>query len=237
MNMLNLGTSRKPSTAMPQAETMERSWTLGFLAEGPSCSPKSAGSRSTQRSTLKAEMPTIFERSTLLRVQVMTLAKRLIEVSVSSIASSSAGVTRSTLLRRTRSAKATCCTASLTAPSGLTSSRCALTCFASARQMTASMTKLSSIHWFDLIVAMIGAGSARPVVSRRTQSNCFRFSTREPSVRTRSPRIEQHAHPLSILIRSSLVAMFSPTSFSSMLISPYSFSITQIRLSFCSFRM
>mmetsp|Transcript_23057 Transcript_23057/g.91436 ORF Transcript_23057/g.91436 Transcript_23057/m.91436 type:complete len:254 (+) Transcript_23057:620-1381(+) len=253
MNMLNLGTSSMPSTETPHDETIERSWTfLGFLgafspslpvplsssvASPSAASPNKSGSRSTQRSTSNELMPMIFERSTLERSAVKTTANWLMPAMRALIAASSSGDTKSTLFKMMRSAKATCCTASLTAPSGLTSSRCAATCFASARQTTESISKLSSIHWFDLIVEMIGAGSARPVVSSMTASNCVRFCTSEPSVRTRSPRIEQHAHPLSIWMRSSLEAMFSVTSFSSMLISPYSFSMTQIRFSRCSVNM
>mmetsp|Transcript_702 Transcript_702/g.2064 ORF Transcript_702/g.2064 Transcript_702/m.2064 type:complete len:293 (+) Transcript_702:119-997(+) len=233
MKMLNLGTSRKPSTEMPTDATIERSWT--FFS--PSCLSKRTGSMSTQRSMSNDEMPMIFERSTRDRSHSMTSAKLLMAAMRARIAAFSSGDTRSTLLRRILSENATCCTASFTAPSGFSSSRCALTCFAEARQTTASMRKLSSIHWFDLSVAMMGAGSASPVVSSMMASNCARFSTSDPSVRTRSPRMEQHAQPLSIWIRSSFEAMFSETSFSSMLISPNSFSMTQMRLSRCSVRM
>mmetsp|Transcript_12322 Transcript_12322/g.40320 ORF Transcript_12322/g.40320 Transcript_12322/m.40320 type:complete len:236 (+) Transcript_12322:320-1027(+) len=235
MNMLNLGTSRKPSTAMPQDETMDRSWTF-FWPSAPS-TPKSTGSSSVHRSTSKDDTPTIFDRSTIDRSHVMISAKWLMVLTRAVIAASSSSFTRSTLLSSTLSQKAICCTASFTAPSGFTSSRWLWTCFADARHSTESMTKLSSIHWLLFSVAMIGAGSARPVVSSMTASNCVRFSTRPPSVRTRSPRMEQHAQPLSIWMRSSFDAMFSLTSFSSMLISPNSFSMTQMRLSRCSVRM
>mmetsp|Transcript_22663 Transcript_22663/g.68007 ORF Transcript_22663/g.68007 Transcript_22663/m.68007 type:complete len:234 (-) Transcript_22663:278-979(-) len=233
MKMLNLGTSRKPSTEMPTDATMDRSWTFS----SPSWTPKSTGSILVTVSMLKDWMPMIFVRSTRDRSVSMTSANWLMARRRLRMTPSSSGVTRSTLFRRILSENATCCCASFTAPSGFSSSKCAAMCLADARQTTASMAKLSSIHWFDLSVAMMGAGSARPVVSSMTASNCWRFSTREPSVRTRSPRMEQQAQPLSIWIRSSLEAMFSETSFSSMFISPNSFSITQMRLSRCSVRM
>ncbi len=50
---------------------------------------------------------------------------------------------------------------------------------------------------------MMGAGSARPVVSRRMASNFLRCDDSCPSVRMRSPRTEQHTQPLSMVMRSS----------------------------------
>ena len=54
-------------------------------------------------------------------------------------AASSVSDTKSILFSRMRSAKATCCTASLTTPSGFSSSRCRPMCLASARQRMESM--------------------------------------------------------------------------------------------------
>mmetsp|Transcript_8276 Transcript_8276/g.27238 ORF Transcript_8276/g.27238 Transcript_8276/m.27238 type:complete len:233 (+) Transcript_8276:371-1069(+) len=232
MNILNFGTSRKPSTAMPHEETMDRSCTVPEKSP-----PNNLGSSSVQRSMLNEARPMSCERSTTDRVELMITAKPLMDWIVSWMDWSSSAVTRSHLFSRMRSAKATCWTASLTAPSGLISSKWRRTFFASARQMTESIRKLSSIHWFDLSVARMGAGSASPVVSNITASNCLRLGMMPESVRTKSPRMLQHAQPLSICTRSSLDAMFSETSFSSMLISPNSFSMTQMRFPFCSFRI
>ena len=83
----------------------------------------------------------------------------------------------------------------------------------------------------------MGAGSASPVVSRSTASKSFRRSLSPMSAFTRSPRTVQHAQPLSIEMSSSADEMFSATSAWSMLTAPNSFSITQIFLPCCSFRM
>ena len=52
----------------------------------------------------------------------------------------------------------------------LSSSRWARTCLASARQITESIMKLSSIHWFDLSVAMMGACVMARKKARRAES-------------------------------------------------------------------
>jgi len=57
----------------------------------------------------------------------------------------------------------------------------------------------------------MGAGSARPVVSRMMASNFLRVAESCPRVRIRSPRTEQHTQPLSIVIRSSGASIDSAT--------------------------
>ena len=88
-----------------------------------------------------------------------------------------------------------------------------------------------------LNVNTMGDGSARPVVSMMIAWNSLRRATSIPNVRTKSPRTEQHTHPLSMVMMSSFAARFSSTKSPSICTSPNSFSITQIFQSFCSFRM
>ena len=88
-------------------------------------------------------------------------------------------------------------------PEEMLVAKTAFTCFASATHTTESILKLSEIHGLEWIVPMMGAGSASPVVSRKTASKLLRRSTSEPSVLMRSPRTEQHAQPFSIVTRSS----------------------------------
>mmetsp|Transcript_128 Transcript_128/g.332 ORF Transcript_128/g.332 Transcript_128/m.332 type:complete len:330 (-) Transcript_128:396-1385(-) len=203
-----------------------------------SCSPSScslsySSSASAIRSREKALMPRILSRGTReFRVSICS-AKELIEPTVSLSSFISARLTRSVLLSRILSAKATCCTASLTVPSGRTSLIWSLRNMESTRQTTPSTRKWVMISgcWK---VFMIGAGSARPVVSNMTMSNFSSFFLSPCSERTRSPRTVQQAQPLSMLITSSATFMFSATRPVSMLIAPNSFSMTQIFLPWSS---
>ncbi len=53
---------------------------------------------------------------------------------------------------------------------------------------------------FVWTVYMMGAGSARPVVSRRMAWKSFRRDASWPRVRTRSPRTEQQTAPLALAV-------------------------------------
>mmetsp|Transcript_11058 Transcript_11058/g.16677 ORF Transcript_11058/g.16677 Transcript_11058/m.16677 type:complete len:283 (-) Transcript_11058:132-980(-) len=202
-----------------------------------SSSSSRSGSMSVQRSRLKAPWLRISPRSTTLRLVSRRVAVWLMLRISSLTAASSSALTRSSLFSTMRSAKATCCTASLTAPSGLTSRRWAVTFLASTRHTMQSILKLSWIVVSLLKVWMIGAGSASPVVSRRMAWKSFRRAARELRVRTRSPRTVQQTHPLSMLTMSSLDLICSCTSPSSMLTSPNSFSMIAMRHSFCFVKM
>mmetsp|Transcript_22019 Transcript_22019/g.49678 ORF Transcript_22019/g.49678 Transcript_22019/m.49678 type:complete len:381 (+) Transcript_22019:595-1737(+) len=161
-------------------------------------------------------------------------AKLLIDFSRSSTRTRSASETRSVLLRSIRSAKATCSTASFSAPSGFSSSRCCSMCFASisvtipsrrANSLTASSTKK---------VCATGAGSAMPVVSITIPSSLSlpdltRFAS---LLRTtmRSCRTVQQMQPfiISMISSSACILVFFERRASSMPISPNSFSMTAI---------
>mmetsp|Transcript_47718 Transcript_47718/g.116156 ORF Transcript_47718/g.116156 Transcript_47718/m.116156 type:complete len:284 (+) Transcript_47718:345-1196(+) len=149
----------------------------------------------------------------------------------------SSGVTRSILLSRILSAKATCCTASLTTPSARTSSRCCLMCLESTRHRIASMRNAIPTSGRELNVKATGAGSAMPVVSMMTASYFSFLRERVWNALTRSPLTVQHTHPLSIEITSSLACRLSVTRLLSMLTSPNSFSMTAIFLPCLSCRM
>ena len=75
-----------------------------------------------------------------------------------STAASSASSTRSILLRRTRSAKASCSTASFSTPSGLSSSRCCTRCLASTTVRMASRRSLAWSSSCTKKVCATGAG-------------------------------------------------------------------------------
>mmetsp|Transcript_24604 Transcript_24604/g.33712 ORF Transcript_24604/g.33712 Transcript_24604/m.33712 type:complete len:281 (+) Transcript_24604:786-1628(+) len=149
---------------------------------------------------------------------------------------------RSILFTSKRSAKATCSTASFSAPSGFSSSRCCSMCLASMR-----VTIPSSLKYFWIVsstknVCATGAGSAMPVVSITTASSWSPFSRRFTSffsTSIRSWRTVQQTHPLSIsTISSSLCAcMFFFRRASSIPTSPNSFSITAIFRPCCCVRM
>mmetsp|Transcript_15840 Transcript_15840/g.26943 ORF Transcript_15840/g.26943 Transcript_15840/m.26943 type:complete len:278 (+) Transcript_15840:652-1485(+) len=198
-----------------------------------SSSSSKSGSMSVQWSRLKADWFRILPKSTTLRLVSMICAVWLM-LSISTFtAASSSAFTRSNLFSTMRSANATCCTASLTASSGLTSCRWEVTFFASTRHTMQSMRKLSWIVTSLLNVWMMGAGSASPVVSRTIAWKSLRRLARSLSVRTRSPRTVQHTQPLSMEMMSSLALICSITKPSSMFTSPNSFSMIAIRHSFC----
>mmetsp|Transcript_85838 Transcript_85838/g.228821 ORF Transcript_85838/g.228821 Transcript_85838/m.228821 type:complete len:200 (-) Transcript_85838:936-1535(-) len=118
----------------------------------------------------KEPRPSSSSRFTRLRSHSIILATALMERTVFLTSSFSSGVTRSTLLRRILSAKATCCTASFTTPSSRTSSRCCLMCLASTTHRIASTRYSIPTSGLELKVKATGAGSAMPVVSMMTLS-------------------------------------------------------------------
>mmetsp|Transcript_30087 Transcript_30087/g.59747 ORF Transcript_30087/g.59747 Transcript_30087/m.59747 type:complete len:246 (-) Transcript_30087:168-905(-) len=158
-------------------------------------------------------------------------AKALMVLILAVTLSMSAAVTRSTLFRMMRSANASCSTASFSAPSGLTSSRCCSTCFASTRVIMPS--KRAKVFTFSSTkkVCATGAGSAIPVVSMTMPSRRVpvrTFSASFSRTTTRSCRTVQQMQPfiISMISSSACMRVFFLRSSSSMPTSPNSFSIT-----------
>mmetsp|Transcript_3948 Transcript_3948/g.6752 ORF Transcript_3948/g.6752 Transcript_3948/m.6752 type:complete len:239 (-) Transcript_3948:540-1256(-) len=152
MKELNTTSSRSPSNMRPTEPTPERSWifllVFRFLESGSKafpCSPSSSSSRRNSGSTssvfsIENEFtPRMRARSTVEFRHSMSSANLLTELMVPRTSASSSALTRSVLLRSTRSANATCCTASFTALSGFTSSRCCLMCLQSTRHKIESI--------------------------------------------------------------------------------------------------
>mmetsp|Transcript_12722 Transcript_12722/g.32507 ORF Transcript_12722/g.32507 Transcript_12722/m.32507 type:complete len:237 (+) Transcript_12722:751-1461(+) len=155
----------------------------------------------------------------------------------STFASSASSVTRSILLSSSRSANATCSTASFSAPSGFSSSRCCVTCFASTRVTMPSRRANSLIDSSMKNVCATGPGSARPVVSIMIPSRSARRRKSFERIRMRSPRTVQQMQPLFISKMSSVVLKRSRTSASSTPTSPNSFSMIAIFLPWLTDRM
>mmetsp|Transcript_3402 Transcript_3402/g.8321 ORF Transcript_3402/g.8321 Transcript_3402/m.8321 type:complete len:218 (+) Transcript_3402:503-1156(+) len=156
--------------------------------------------------------------------------------------SSASSGTKSHLFSINLSAKATCSTASFSAPSGFSSSRCCTTCFASTSVIIPSSVQNSFTSSSTKNVCATGAGSANPVVSMTMASNLRPFSLRLASffrTSTRSWRTVQQMQPFIISMTSSSVSVFSFgfINASSMPTSPNSFSITAIFLPCCAVRM
>mmetsp|Transcript_16282 Transcript_16282/g.41338 ORF Transcript_16282/g.41338 Transcript_16282/m.41338 type:complete len:206 (-) Transcript_16282:62-679(-) len=165
---------------------------------------------------------------------IFTPALMLLIADLTSAFSSS--VTRSILLSSTRSAKATCCTLSLTPSSPRSSRRCLSTCLASTTVTIPSSSQYGVMASSTIKVWATGLGSAMPVVSMMIAS---KSSLRSRSLRTvlvRSVLTVQQTQPLSIsTICSSLcclmIASSTPTA-------PNSFSMTaNLRPWLGSFRM
>mmetsp|Transcript_30604 Transcript_30604/g.94635 ORF Transcript_30604/g.94635 Transcript_30604/m.94635 type:complete len:293 (+) Transcript_30604:742-1620(+) len=150
--------------------------------------------------------------------------------------SRSCSETRSILLRRIRSANATCSTDSFSAPSGFSSSRCCSMCFASTTVTMPSRSAKHEISSSTKNVCATGAGSAMPVVSMTMPSSFMPASTFLASfsrTTTRSWRTVQQMQPFIISMSSSPSMrsfMFFISSASSMPTSPNSFSMTAMRL-------
>mmetsp|Transcript_30629 Transcript_30629/g.89458 ORF Transcript_30629/g.89458 Transcript_30629/m.89458 type:complete len:269 (-) Transcript_30629:2-808(-) len=211
-----------------------------------SCSPsvlRNSGSMSSVLRRSKEEMPMRSLGSTCPFSHRKMVALGLSLRSRSSMAGSSASGTRSVLLSKMRSAKATCSTASFSAPSGFSSSRWSSMCLASisvtipssrANALTASSTKK---------VCATGAGSARPVVSMTMPSSlslpdATRLASFESTV-MRSCRTVQQMHPfiISMISSSAWTFEFFCSSSSSMPTSPNSFSMTAIFFPWVAVRM
>mmetsp|Transcript_43295 Transcript_43295/g.90677 ORF Transcript_43295/g.90677 Transcript_43295/m.90677 type:complete len:239 (-) Transcript_43295:105-821(-) len=212
----------------------------------PSCacacasSERKSGSDSRILGRLKASTPRIAPRSRSGSpppggrscVRTMRTAA-LMERMRCSTAWRSASEARSALLRRTRSAKAICSTASFSTPSGLTSSRCWMMCLASTTVMTASIRANARTVSSAKKVWHTGAGSAMPVVSMMIRSNLSDRFWSFLNMSIKSPRTVQHTQPfimskttsesLKFAFRDLIKASSTPTS-------PNSFSITAIFL-------
>mmetsp|Transcript_31446 Transcript_31446/g.98547 ORF Transcript_31446/g.98547 Transcript_31446/m.98547 type:complete len:227 (+) Transcript_31446:102-782(+) len=204
------------------------------------CSPsvdRNSGSISRVRSRSKPRMSRREPTSTAACSQRWIGAKRLMARSRASTRPRSASLTRSTLLSSSRSAKATCSTASFSAPSGFSSSRCCSMCFASTSVTIASSRACSLMDSSMKKVCATGPGSASPVVSITTASSRSRRLKSLERMRMRSPRTVQQMQPLFISKMSSDVSYRCWTSASSTPTSPNSFSITAILLPWLAVRM
>mmetsp|Transcript_5386 Transcript_5386/g.9030 ORF Transcript_5386/g.9030 Transcript_5386/m.9030 type:complete len:222 (+) Transcript_5386:939-1604(+) len=211
-----------------------------------SCSPsvlRNSGSISRVRLRSKAPMSSTQSTATSAFVQRLIGTVEFIALMRVSMRKRSSAVTRSVLLSKMRSAKATCSTASFSAPSGFSSSRCCSICLASttvtmpssrANDLTMSSTKN---------VCATGAGSAMPVVSMTMPSSLsFPVFTRLASfLRTtmRSWRTVQQIQPfiISIISSSACILVFFASRVSSIPTSPNSFSMTAIFLPCVAVRM
>mmetsp|Transcript_86844 Transcript_86844/g.137034 ORF Transcript_86844/g.137034 Transcript_86844/m.137034 type:complete len:223 (+) Transcript_86844:663-1331(+) len=141
-----------------------------------------------------------------------------------------------------RSAKAICSTASFSTPSGFSSSRCWMICFASTSVRIPSRRMCCCTKSSAKKVCATGAGSAKPVVSIKTPSRVlpvffeFLMSFFNPAIK--SPRTVQQMQPLFISTIFSSSAIDPPfTRESSMPTSPNSFSMTAILLPWLTWRM
>mmetsp|Transcript_25245 Transcript_25245/g.58863 ORF Transcript_25245/g.58863 Transcript_25245/m.58863 type:complete len:249 (+) Transcript_25245:145-891(+) len=205
--------------------------------ESCSCSPsvlRNSGSISSVRLRSKAPIRSTESTDTSAFVQRKMGATALMLFRRASTRTRSSSVTRSVLLRSSRSANATCSTASFSTPSALTSSRCCSMCFAStsvtmpssfANSLTISSTKK---------VCATGAGSAIPVVSMMMPSS-FRVPARTrranfSRTEMRSCRTVQQMQPfiISMISSSDCIFVFFASSASSMPTSPNSFSMIAI---------
>ncbi|MNN33069.1 hypothetical protein D3C81_1468070 [compost metagenome] len=115
-------------------------------------------------------------------------------------ASTSASLTRSTLLMTMRSAQTIWSTAWLSTPSSCRSSRCWAMCLASTMVTMASSSTSSAIGSLMKKLWATGYGSARPLVSIRMWSSRTGRATSSRTMRTRSSRTSavQHTQPLTI---------------------------------------
>mmetsp|Transcript_66250 Transcript_66250/g.132929 ORF Transcript_66250/g.132929 Transcript_66250/m.132929 type:complete len:234 (+) Transcript_66250:540-1241(+) len=180
--------------------------------------------------------------STSLFTQRLICTDSLIMRILLSTSPRAASSTRSHLFSRIRSAKATCSMASFSTPSGFSSSRCWMMCCAST---TVRMPSKDILFWMKSSAKKVwatGAGSASPVVSIMTPSRRFpvlsEFLTIFLRPAMRSPLTVQQMQPLFISTMFSAVVMGPASSNSSSIpTSPNSFSITAMRLPWCSLRI
>ena len=136
------------------------------------------------------------------------------------------------MLRSTRSANASCSTASFSTPSGFSSSSRISKCFASHTAVMQSSEYRLLMPSLMKNVCATGAGSARPVVSMMTPSNLVTFVASLRSVSTRSLRTVQQRQPfITSMISSSIFSLICVLMiFSSMPTSPNSFSMMANRM-------
>mmetsp|Transcript_9966 Transcript_9966/g.20194 ORF Transcript_9966/g.20194 Transcript_9966/m.20194 type:complete len:209 (+) Transcript_9966:194-820(+) len=134
MNMLNHCAWRLPLNSIP-TDCTRLVLCVALSAE----SSKNEGSTSIIDSMLKESTLRIFSRGARERSVSIISANLLMLLSLALTSSFSSADTRSVLFSSILSENATCCSASLTFPSGFTSSRCWTMCLASARQMMESM--------------------------------------------------------------------------------------------------
>mmetsp|Transcript_31450 Transcript_31450/g.98562 ORF Transcript_31450/g.98562 Transcript_31450/m.98562 type:complete len:268 (+) Transcript_31450:144-947(+) len=217
--------------------------TLASCCVGAALTLSSSGLALSARVRSNPWIPSTRTTETSPKVQRWMGATVLMPRSRASILSASFGLTRSSLLSSSRSANATCATASFTTPSGFFASRWRSTCLASTSVTMPSSRANAPISSCTRKVCATGAGSAMPVVSMTIASSrswparlrAASFS----STATRSCRTEQQMQPLSTsMISSSLLnLLFFATSLSSMPTSPNSFSITAIFLPCVAVRM
>mmetsp|Transcript_23792 Transcript_23792/g.62339 ORF Transcript_23792/g.62339 Transcript_23792/m.62339 type:complete len:322 (-) Transcript_23792:94-1059(-) len=211
-----------------------------------SCSPsvsRNSGSISSVFFRSKALMPSTWSTDTWDFSLRMIGAKALMPFRRCSTATNSGSVARSILFSRMRSAKATCSTASFSAPSGFSSSRCWMMCFASTSVMIPSNLANAATFGSTKKVCATGAGSAMPVVSITMPSSfkvpaCTRFASLS-STTTKSCLTVQQMHPfiISMISSSACILVFFFSKSSSMPTSPNSFSITANFLPCCCVRM
>mmetsp|Transcript_24244 Transcript_24244/g.79830 ORF Transcript_24244/g.79830 Transcript_24244/m.79830 type:complete len:220 (-) Transcript_24244:234-893(-) len=178
-----------------------------------SLSVRNSGSISSTRSSSKARIPITCSSATDAFWHRRIGANLLISRSrFSSRCRSASSGTKSTLLSRRRSAKATCSTASFSAPSGFSSSRCCSTCFASTRVTIPSSLKEALTMSSTKKVWATGAGSAMPVVSMMTPSSlsvpALTRLASFSSTTIRSCRTVQQMQPFIISMISSSDCIF-----------------------------
>mmetsp|Transcript_51907 Transcript_51907/g.105689 ORF Transcript_51907/g.105689 Transcript_51907/m.105689 type:complete len:312 (-) Transcript_51907:6-941(-) len=231
--LLILSRSNVPSFMMPTLVTdVSCAWWCAWC--DPSSSARKAGSFSMIFSRSKAPIPSTLSSATSAFVQGMISAILLILRSRPSTSLRYSGVTRSVLFSSSLSAYTTCSTASFSAPSAFSSSRCCTMCLASTRVRTASTRACALTLSSMKNVWITGAGSAIPVVSIRMASSLvlrFRILFK---ILIRSPLTVQQMQPLFISKISSWVSKRCFTRESSMPTSPNSFSITAtLRPWFC----
>mmetsp|Transcript_14006 Transcript_14006/g.41741 ORF Transcript_14006/g.41741 Transcript_14006/m.41741 type:complete len:300 (-) Transcript_14006:86-985(-) len=234
---VNSPRSTSPCTSIPKEVTV---WSC-------TCSPsvsRNSGSISSVRLRSKAPIPSTCCTDTWEFCDRMMGANLLMARRRPStrLRSPSSG-TRSILFSKRRSAKATCSSASFSAPSGFSSSRCCSMCLASTSVTMPSSSKTAEISSSTKKVCATGAGSAMPVVSMMMASSALPDSWRALSflsTMAKSARTVQQMQPFIISMSSSpstRLAMFFWRSASSMPTSPNSFSITAMVLPCSAVRM
>mmetsp|Transcript_2298 Transcript_2298/g.3616 ORF Transcript_2298/g.3616 Transcript_2298/m.3616 type:complete len:202 (-) Transcript_2298:377-982(-) len=197
--------STSPASLIPQLVTLSSC----------SCSPsvlRNSGSISSVFSRSKPLMFRTLSTETFDCWQRWMGASLLMARILFSTRSRSSSVTTSILLRRSLSANAICSTASFSAPSFFSSSRCCSICLASTRVTMPSRRENLLTSSSTKNVCATGAGSAIPVVSITIPSRCkVLSSTRFLSLfRTtiRSWRTVQQMQPFIISMISSSLCTF-----------------------------